>query len=73
VFIDETKKPYQALLISADLSSGKNSFYKLQLLEDDRTHEYYVFRSWGRIGTSGGFKTEEFFGRLDEAKKSFEL
>ncbi|KAI6190030.1 Poly [ADP-ribose] polymerase [Aphelenchoides bicaudatus] len=72
VYIDDSKKPWQALLTAADLASGKNSFYKLQLLEHDHRNEYYVFRSWGRIGLKGGFKTEEFYGSLNEAKRNFE-
>lgn len=33
---------------------------------------YYVFRSWGRIGTTiGGFKTQNY-DTLDDAKKDFE-
>lgn len=36
-------------------------------------YRYWVFRSWGRIGTTiGGFKTIEHES-LQEAKQSFEL
>lgn len=73
VYIDKNKKPWQALLTAADLASGKNSYYKVQLLEDDHRSEYYVFRSWGRVGTTGGSKTEEFDGQLEDAKRSFKL
>lgn len=60
VFVQK-KRPWQALLNSADAASGKNSFYKLQLLQHDRREQFYVFRSWGRTGTTiGGNKTEEF-------------
>lgn len=34
---------------------------------------YYLFRSWGRIGTTiGGSKTEDFGHDLSEAKEEFE-
>ncbi|KAI1712161.1 poly(ADP-ribose) polymerase catalytic domain-containing protein [Ditylenchus destructor] len=74
VYIDpETKLPWQATLGMADVLSGKNSFYKLQLLKSDKTNEYYVFRAWGRVGTEvGGTKLEDFGPDLDDAKESFE-
>ncbi|CAD5224652.1 unnamed protein product [Bursaphelenchus okinawaensis] len=69
----EKKKPWQALLSTADAATGKNSFYKLQILQHDRLPEYYVFRSWGRVGTTiGGNKTESFGDDLEAAKKVFE-
>lgn len=37
-----------------DIQTKKNSYYKLQLLAADKGHKYWVFRSWGRIGTSIG-------------------
>lgn len=36
----------------ADVSRGTNSYYKIQLLESRGT--YFVFRAWGRIGTTIG-------------------
>jgi hypothetical protein len=44
VYIDENRVPWQALLVSAELESGKNSFYKLQLIKHDKRNAYYVFR-----------------------------
>lgn len=33
---------------------------------------YYLFRSWGRIGTTiGGVKTEDFEHELEDCKKRF--
>lgn len=57
----------------ADLASGQNSFYKLQLCEDDRGSIYYVFRAWGRVGSRGGSKTECFDGDLSAAKHNFQF
>uniref|UniRef100_A0A914CBF8 NAD(+) ADP-ribosyltransferase n=1 Tax=Acrobeloides nanus TaxID=290746 RepID=A0A914CBF8_9BILA len=73
VYIDKVEKfPWQATLGSADVLSNKNSFYKLQLLENDNKEIYYLFRSWGRVGTSiGGSKTESYFSNLDAAKVDF--
>ncbi|XP_057321273.1 poly [ADP-ribose] polymerase-like [Microplitis mediator] len=42
-----------------DIQAKKNSYYKLQILKHDHQNKYWLFRSWGRIGTTiGGHKTE---------------
>ncbi|KAH0622650.1 hypothetical protein JD844_025138 [Phrynosoma platyrhinos] len=41
-------KIFSATLGLVDIVRGTNSYYKLQLLEDDREIRYWVFRSWGR-------------------------
>lgn len=52
---------YNAVLGMVDLSRGSNSFYKLQLLESDKSKKCFLFRSWGRVGTTiGGNKMEDF-------------
>jgi len=52
---------YSVVLGSVSIQDGRNSFYKLQVLEHDKKSKWYVFRSWGRVGTTiGGNKTEEF-------------
>lgn len=58
---------YNAILGLVDLTRGSNSYYKLQILEHDRRNsQYYVFRAWGRVGTSiGGTKLEDFDDRED--------
>lgn len=45
---------YTTILGLTDIQSGKNSFYKLQILESDTGSRYWLFRSWGRIGTTIG-------------------
>lgn len=53
-----------ATLGLVDISRGTNSYYKLQLLEDDHRKRYWVFRSWGRVGTTiGGNKVEKMSSR----------
>ncbi|CAJ0579142.1 unnamed protein product, partial [Mesorhabditis spiculigera] len=64
---------YNAVLSSADMSSGRNSYYKLQLLKHDTKEKYYVFRSWGRIGTTQGGCVEDEFWTLNTAVDSFEI
>ena len=50
---------FSATLGMVDIQRGTNSFYKLQVLESDKGSRYFVFRAWGRVGTTiGGDKTE---------------
>ncbi|CAJ0584922.1 unnamed protein product, partial [Mesorhabditis spiculigera] len=70
---DPDGSPYNAVLSSADLSSGRNSYYKLQLLKHDTKEKYYVFRSWGRIGTTQGGCVEDEFRSRHMAVDSFEI
>jgi poly [ADP-ribose] polymerase len=36
------------LISLSDLSKGMNSYYELQLIEEDTKNVWYVFRKWGR-------------------------
>ena len=65
---------YSVVLGSVDVQEGRNSYYKLQLLQhDSKSYKLYVFRSWGRVGTTiGGTKLEEF-DDLDDAKENFKF
>lgn len=53
VYQDKGDK-YTTVLGLTDIQSGKNSYYKLQVLESDNRDRYWLFRSWGRIGTTIG-------------------
>uniref|UniRef100_A0A183FRW2 Poly [ADP-ribose] polymerase n=1 Tax=Heligmosomoides polygyrus TaxID=6339 RepID=A0A183FRW2_HELPZ len=56
---------YAVVLGSVDMAINKNSYYKIQLLKHDTKPTFYLFRSWGRVGTAiGGTRTEVF--RLEE-------
>uniref|UniRef100_A0A1A9VJ13 NAD(+) ADP-ribosyltransferase n=1 Tax=Glossina austeni TaxID=7395 RepID=A0A1A9VJ13_GLOAU len=71
VYIAKNKDKYNAVLGQTDIQRNKNSYYKLQLLRDDKKNRFWVFRSWGRIGTTiGGHKLEKF-PNLNEAIESF--
>lgn len=68
----EGKDAYYAILGITDIQHGKNSYYKLQLLQaDGNKHRFWVFRSWGRIGTTIGDTKLESFHDLHSAKKLF--
>lgn len=57
--LEERGVVWNAVLGMVDIVKGTNSYYKLQLLEGDSGRGYYVFRSWGRVGTTiGGTKLE---------------
>ncbi|XP_065561172.1 poly [ADP-ribose] polymerase 1-like isoform X2 [Artemia franciscana] len=72
VYKDKDGTLYSAVLGQVDIQRDKNSFYKLQVLQSDKGGKYWVFRSWGRIGTTiGGNKVEEMDSVFD-AKQHFE-
>ncbi|CAH2107562.1 unnamed protein product [Euphydryas editha] len=63
---------YSVVLAKTDVVAGKNSYYKLQVLKADNKSKFWLFRSWGRIGTPiGGTKVEEC-KTLNEAVDKFE-
>uniref|UniRef100_A0AC34QS04 Poly [ADP-ribose] polymerase n=2 Tax=Panagrolaimus sp. JU765 TaxID=591449 RepID=A0AC34QS04_9BILA len=70
--LNEEQVAWQATLGRSSISEDRNSYYKLQLLEHDKRKEYYLFRSWGRIGSAqGGHKTEYFDDDLEKTKNEF--
>lgn len=69
------KDIYAAVLGITDIQSGRNSYYKLQLLASDHGNRHWCFRSWGRIGTTiGGNKLSEgsLYEMLQEFKATYE-
>jgi len=51
---EETGDSYSAVLSQSDVFSGKNAFYKMQLVELDNLEGWFLFREWGRLGTTVG-------------------
>ncbi|KAH8362007.1 hypothetical protein KR084_000200 [Drosophila pseudotakahashii] len=70
VYVEGNNK-YNIVLALTDIQQNKNSYYKLQLLEADTMAKYWIFRSWGRIGTSIGSSKIEEFATSESAKKKF--
>uniref|UniRef100_A0A8D0GPP2 Poly [ADP-ribose] polymerase n=1 Tax=Sphenodon punctatus TaxID=8508 RepID=A0A8D0GPP2_SPHPU len=64
-------KIFSATLGLVDIVRGTNSYYKLQLLEDDREIRYWVFRSWGRVGTVIGSNKLEQMPSKEDAIEHF--
>nr|XP_027095295.1 poly [ADP-ribose] polymerase 1-like isoform X1 [Coffea arabica] len=59
--LEEGKSIYNTTLSMSDLSTGVNSYYILQIIQDDQGSDCYLFRKWGRVGNEkiGGNKIEE--------------
>lgn len=70
VYVDGKDK-YSVVLAITDVQRNKNSFYKIQLLQSDSKNRYWVFRSWGRIGTTIGNNKVENYDSLMGAKQQF--
>ncbi|KAL3531248.1 hypothetical protein ACH5RR_010570 [Cinchona calisaya] len=73
--LEEGKSIYNTTLSMSDLSTGVNSYYILQIIEDDKGSGCYVFRKWGRVGNEkiGGNKLEEMAksDAINEFKRLF--
>uniref|UniRef100_A0A182ST04 NAD(+) ADP-ribosyltransferase n=1 Tax=Anopheles maculatus TaxID=74869 RepID=A0A182ST04_9DIPT len=63
---------YNCVLNKVDIQADKNSFYKLQVLEDDNHKQYWLFRAWGRIGTTIGGTKVESYKTAEDAMSAFE-
>ncbi|KAL0840559.1 hypothetical protein ABMA28_015776 [Loxostege sticticalis] len=60
VYKDRDGTKYTVVLSKTDVVAKKNSYYKLQILKDNSKDKFWLFRSWGRIGTTiGGNKVED--------------
>ncbi|KAB2602252.1 poly [ADP-ribose] polymerase 1-like [Pyrus ussuriensis x Pyrus communis] len=59
--LEDGKSIYNTTLSMSDLSTGVNSYYILQIIQDDQSSDCYVFRKWGRVGNDkiGGNKLED--------------
>uniref|UniRef100_Q566G1 Poly [ADP-ribose] polymerase n=1 Tax=Xenopus laevis TaxID=8355 RepID=Q566G1_XENLA len=72
VMRDAKGTPMTAVLGMVDLVKGYNSYYRLQALKSDSGTSFWVFRAWGRIGTTiGGTKLEKFTTE-SSARQNFE-
>ncbi|KDP21330.1 hypothetical protein JCGZ_21801 [Jatropha curcas] len=59
--LEDGKSIYNTTLNMSDLSTGVNSYYILQIIQDDKGSDCHVFRKWGRVGNEkiGGIKLDE--------------
>uniref|UniRef100_A0AAG5CYC8 Poly [ADP-ribose] polymerase n=2 Tax=Anopheles atroparvus TaxID=41427 RepID=A0AAG5CYC8_ANOAO len=63
---------YNCVLNKVDIQQDKNSFYKMQVLEADKKNKYWLFRAWGRIGTTIGGTKVEIHKTVYDAMQAFE-
>lgn len=58
--LEDGKSIYNTTLSLSDLSTGVNSYYILQIIQEDKGSDCYVYRKWGRVGNEkiGGDKLE---------------
>jgi poly [ADP-ribose] polymerase 1 len=66
------KEIYTAVLSCSDVATGKNSYYKLQIIESDKRNKWWLFKAWGRIGTNIGKSKVEDYGDAGSAVLDFE-
>lgn len=64
---------YDVVLNRCDISKGYNSYYKMQILVSKNRDCFYVFKIWGRIGTTVGNNKLDSFDTADEAIDEFEM
>ncbi|MQL98621.1 hypothetical protein Taro_031331 [Colocasia esculenta] len=73
--LEDGKSIYNTTLNMSDLSTGINSYYILQIIQEDKGSDCYVFRKWGRVGSDkiGGKKLDQMskFEAIDEFKRLF--
>ncbi|XDC80304.1 hypothetical protein R6Z07F_011477 [Ovis aries] len=69
--LEKGGKVFSATLGLVDIVKGTNSYYKLQLLEDDKESRYWIFRSWGRVGTVIGSNKLEQMPSKEDAIEHF--
>lgn len=61
-----------AVLTMTDVYSNRNSYYNFKLLKHDNYEEFYIFRSWGRVGTKVGNSDYSIYSVESVACQAFE-
>jgi len=72
LYDSKTKEPFSCTLGLVDIEKDTNSYYKIQLIEHDKyKSKWYVFRSWGRVGTTIGRSKLTDYNKKEEAIEEF--
>ncbi|KHJ46115.1 Poly(ADP-ribose) polymerase catalytic domain protein [Trichuris suis] len=71
VYQDTNGTLYNAVLHAVDVQRGQNSYYKMQVLKHDSKEKYWLFRSWGRVGTTIGDSLLEKYALVHDALSEF--
>ena len=74
--IEAGGRMHSSVMTAINIKTDKNSYYKLQAIENVKQTKFTLFRSWGRIGSDiiGGTKNEIFHNKqncLDEFYRLF--
>lgn len=73
--LEDGNSIYNTTLNMSDLSTGINSYYILQIIQEDKGSSCYVFRKWGRVGNDkiGGIKLDEMskYDAIQDFKRLF--
>lgn len=73
VFVSEEGDVYSATLSATDITTGRNSFYLLQVIQSDRSStRFWLWRRWGRTGTYIGNSSVSEYHSLSNALEKFE-
>lgn len=67
----EDEEIYSVVLTKANVDQNRNSYYKIELWKSNTEDKYWVFRAWGRIGTTIGGTKRTCYTSIDSAKKEF--
>ncbi|XP_013411414.1 poly [ADP-ribose] polymerase 1-like [Lingula anatina] len=62
---------YNAVLGLVDIVRGTNSYYKIQALESDTSNRWWLFKAWGRVGTTIGGNRLDVCGSKSSAISKF--
>lgn len=73
VYVSEEGVVFSATLSAADITTGQNSFYMLQVIQSDRSSSrFWLWRRWGRTGTYIGNSTVSEYHKASNALEKFE-
>lgn len=67
----EGNEIYDVQLIKTNIQKNQNSYYNMQLLVANNKNRFWVFTSWGRIGTDIRDRKLDEKYTLEEAKQQF--
>ena len=75
--IESGGKMHTSMMTAINIKQDKNSYYKLQAIQNSKGTKFTLFRSWGRIGsdTIGGIKNQVYHNKsncLEEFYRLFE-
>ncbi|KAI4216780.1 MAG: hypothetical protein LQ351_000729 [Letrouitia transgressa] len=74
VYVDDDGIIFDASLNQTNIGGNNNKFYRLQLLQNEKSDQYYTHTRWGRVGEFGQVKVmgpQSLEGALKDFDKKF--